>query len=422
MASFATGVRRPQAAATSTSRKAPASVDSVVRHPGTPLDAGVQTVFGARMGFDFSNVRVHTDADAARSAELLGARAYTLGRHIVMGEERYRPGSVAGDALLAHELTHVVQQAAFHDDRIASPVVADAHDSGESAGVAVAAARPAVQCDRTYTPDEIKAMRAGTVTASADDVAIASRNGFADGDIVFRLGSKVLAALIENPVTHGGIYLGGGLIHDVVGFGNRTTGMKMFYDESADASVVKSVRFIGPHADLIVPRVVGNIKRRDFRLPTDPIPWNLFSSADDFKTATCLEYAHAQFLYAIKQLSADPAVPEATRKDIVSTYFAAGAADPSALATPQKVEAAHKIGDISPVGALMGLADSGGSNIDPSVFQNRFEGTRTTQHFGPPPSSWKNLLVPGFDIQTESFRTFTYKSFKESTRFFAVIR
>jgi peptidoglycan hydrolase-like protein with peptidoglycan-binding domain len=61
---------------------------------------------------DFSHVKVHTDRRAAESAQLLDARAYTVGRHIVFGEGEYKPESSSGRQLLAHELTHTLQQAA----------------------------------------------------------------------------------------------------------------------------------------------------------------------------------------------------------------------------------------------------------------------------------------------------------------------
>jgi hypothetical protein len=265
-------------------------------------------------------------------------------------------------------------------------------------------------------------MRKGTVQASASDLSLASTYGFQAGDIVFRLGSKVLAAIIDNPVTHGGIYLGDGRIHDMVGFGNRTATLSTFYEESADKSVVKFIRFTGPHADLIVPRTVKNILARDFRLPTDPKPWNLFSSADDYKTATCLEYAHAQFLYAIKQISEDPAIAEATRRDVKKTYFAAGAAEPNALARPQHLSSSYPAGHPSSSAVLMALSDSGGSNIDPSVFENRFEGKVEYKNYGPDPNSWLSYVVPPNVVVTESFDTFTYRSFADSRQYFTVIR
>ncbi|WP_406631757.1 DUF4157 domain-containing protein [Amycolatopsis sp. WGS_07] len=64
----------------------------------------------ARLGQDFSTVRVHADSRAAESARALGARAYTIGSHIAFGAGQYAPATASGQQLLAHELTHVVQQ------------------------------------------------------------------------------------------------------------------------------------------------------------------------------------------------------------------------------------------------------------------------------------------------------------------------
>jgi hypothetical protein len=66
-----------------------------------------------RLGFDFSQVRVHTDSIAAESARAVHALAYTVGQDIVFGAGRYAPATVEGQRLLAHELAHVVQQGGF---------------------------------------------------------------------------------------------------------------------------------------------------------------------------------------------------------------------------------------------------------------------------------------------------------------------
>jgi hypothetical protein len=63
------------------------------------------------MGADLSGVRVHTDGSAAGLSDELDARAFTVGGHVAFGRDEYRPGTPAGDALLAHELAHVAQQA-----------------------------------------------------------------------------------------------------------------------------------------------------------------------------------------------------------------------------------------------------------------------------------------------------------------------
>ena len=89
----------------------PAVVDEVRRSPGQPLDASSRAYFEPRFGADFSCVRVHTDARAAESASGVDAIAYTAGHHIVFGKGAYAPTTGTGRRLLAHELTHVVQQA-----------------------------------------------------------------------------------------------------------------------------------------------------------------------------------------------------------------------------------------------------------------------------------------------------------------------
>jgi GH24 family phage-related lysozyme (muramidase) len=89
---------------------APPIVHDVLRSPGQPLDATARAFMEPRFGQDFSRVRVHTDARAADSAAAIGARAYTVGHDVAFGRGRYDPAHTEGSHLLAHELTHVVQQ------------------------------------------------------------------------------------------------------------------------------------------------------------------------------------------------------------------------------------------------------------------------------------------------------------------------
>ncbi|HTD55849.1 MAG TPA: DUF4157 domain-containing protein [Silvibacterium sp.] len=87
-----------------------AEVESVVASPGRLLDPETRRHMESHIGFDFSKVRVHTDDRASASARGLGAKAYTLGNHVVFASGRYAPKTAEGRRLLAHELTHVVQQ------------------------------------------------------------------------------------------------------------------------------------------------------------------------------------------------------------------------------------------------------------------------------------------------------------------------
>jgi hypothetical protein len=77
---------------------------------GNKLDAGIQTKMESGTGHDFSNVRVHTDSKADALSNSLGARAFTTGTDIFFKQGEYNPGSDAGQKLIAHEGTHVIQQ------------------------------------------------------------------------------------------------------------------------------------------------------------------------------------------------------------------------------------------------------------------------------------------------------------------------
>lgn len=87
-------------------------VHEVLRSPGLPLDASTRAFMEPRFKQDFGRVRVHNDARAAESARTLNAQAYTFGSDMVFGEGRYSPQSANGRQLIAHELTHAVQQEA----------------------------------------------------------------------------------------------------------------------------------------------------------------------------------------------------------------------------------------------------------------------------------------------------------------------
>jgi len=83
---------------------------NVVQSAGQPLDANTRSFMEPRFGRDFSNVRIHNDAEAATSARSINAMAYTSGNDIVFGQNQFSPTTNSGKQLLAHELTHVIQQ------------------------------------------------------------------------------------------------------------------------------------------------------------------------------------------------------------------------------------------------------------------------------------------------------------------------
>jgi thiol-disulfide isomerase/thioredoxin len=100
---------KPIGAAETAAAEAPPIVREVLRSPGRPLDPPTRAFFEGRFRYDFSSVRIHADDRASDSAGLLGAQAYTVGSRIVFGSGRYAPETSSGRHLLAHELTHVVQ-------------------------------------------------------------------------------------------------------------------------------------------------------------------------------------------------------------------------------------------------------------------------------------------------------------------------
>ena len=90
--------------------KAPPIVHEVLGNSGQPLDSSTRSFMERRFGHDFGNVRVHLDARAAASARSINALAYTVGSDIVFRTGAFEPDDSSGRRLLAHELTHVVQQ------------------------------------------------------------------------------------------------------------------------------------------------------------------------------------------------------------------------------------------------------------------------------------------------------------------------
>ncbi len=79
---------------------------------GEALEGSLQSRMSSAFGYDFSSVRVHRDNQAAQFSADLNARAFTIGSHVSFGASEYQPGTPVGDALIAHELAHVVQQGA----------------------------------------------------------------------------------------------------------------------------------------------------------------------------------------------------------------------------------------------------------------------------------------------------------------------
>ncbi len=106
-------IQRFSGQANSEGEAAPASVDHVLSSSGRPLEPKLRQDMEQRFGYDFSGVQIHTDGAAQDSARDINANAYTVGQNIVFGSSQFTPGANDGRRLLAHELTHVVQQSSL---------------------------------------------------------------------------------------------------------------------------------------------------------------------------------------------------------------------------------------------------------------------------------------------------------------------
>ncbi len=112
---------RAQGSAAATGPEPSPATEATVRSldsGGEPLHAELRSFFEPRFGHNFERVRVHTDSAAAASSQDLDALAYTRGRHIVFAPGQFEPQTERGQRLLAHELTHVVQQGWARPERI----------------------------------------------------------------------------------------------------------------------------------------------------------------------------------------------------------------------------------------------------------------------------------------------------------------
>jgi hypothetical protein len=137
---------------------------------GSALDDDTRTDMEGRLGADFSDVRVHTDSSAHESAQAVNAHAYTVGSNVVFQRDKYDPSSDTGKHMLAHELTHVVQQRS-------GPV------DGSDAGGGIQVSDPSDRFEREAVANADRAMSGPAPTAqlSADGGSGAAVQRCGDG-------------------------------------------------------------------------------------------------------------------------------------------------------------------------------------------------------------------------------------------------
>ena len=239
---------RRRAAGSAGPAVAPSIVHEVLRSPGQPLDAATRAFFEPRFGHDFGKVRIHTDAQAAESARSVNALAYTVGRNMVFESGKYQPETPQGISLLAHELTHVVQQG---EGIAQGPLeVGDPRDDLEREAdrfSATALARPGAATSPLQGPSApIRVQRLGanpTCTkpeADAIHQAIYDARGWLNKAIpkleAKPLSAQVVASLRKNFGPTYGVEANAGLIHDRLVVARSALGSISFACDTAGAT------------------------------------------------------------------------------------------------------------------------------------------------------------------------------------------
>jgi hypothetical protein len=156
-------------------------IPSIREENGRPLDANTRAFMEPRFGYDFGRVRVHTGGRAAGSAQAVHARAYTVGRDIVFDKNQYAPETIRGRQLLAHELTHVVQQGAAGRRRPDIELIGDGKAETDCGGQASLRPNP-------INPIAVPISRRPVGIAREEDAGVEDADRTAQVECVKRLG------------------------------------------------------------------------------------------------------------------------------------------------------------------------------------------------------------------------------------------
>lgn len=143
-----------------------AKIERAKRSSGRPLYSTTRIFMESSFGHDFSKVRIHTDNTAAEAAQAINARAFTVDQHIIFGNGQYSPQTKKGKRLLAHELTHTIQQAPIFSDGVhpTNPIQRLSLDENEGEGEGVDESRKSDSCEGTSRdgPGEFRTIRNNT--------------------------------------------------------------------------------------------------------------------------------------------------------------------------------------------------------------------------------------------------------------------
>jgi hypothetical protein len=429
-------ILQKKSATNSAHTQVPPIVNEVLNSSGRPLDTATRSFMEPRFEHDFSGVRVHTDAKAAESASAVNALAYTVGRNVVFGSGQYTPGTSAGQRLLAHELTHVVQQGDGPSlARMAAQ--ADKPDSiyeniADKTADSIIQGRPLPAALRGGAGARIQRQQAGAEEAKPP-ARTQEEMQIQPGDVIVRAGTfsgkNPLVQIIGEQYNHGGVALDSSTIHHVESNGYETVSKKTFFDP-ANAAKGAVIRFVGPFSAEIRARVVEIAKAQRYK----KIPGNPFSTAEDLKTVNCNEFVHELFRQAITELTAEAQEtnPQVFQKLLEEYGDPAHAEKAKNLMAPKNIEFTASYGDQLSTGLAVRAAEvAGGAGVSKEAkargeVKVSFEGRLETRNLYPKEyaKSWNpfklQLYSEGF-YTTAVIRTYTPDSFINSS-YFSLVR
>ena len=292
----------------------PAIVHRVLSRRGQPLDASTRAFFEPRFGHDFSKVRIHADAEAGQSAAAVSAHAYAYGQDIAFASDRYAPTTMAGRALLAHELAHVVQDAGLP---AAGPPVATSAPSDASERAADQAAATALSRNQPTSGLPIGAGKpAGAHLhrqfAGCADMLAEPNQSMLSGSLVHRLIGMHFRATVKDAVA---VAIPGG-----------------------SAGPLRSSGICGGDDKVISPQLVGGMSGAGFPDLARITPGGILQVAEIKPAATeCLIDGEEQLMRYIDQGNARDATQEAWRASLgvsVVSPMLPGAYTPPSIALP----------------------------------------------------------------------------------------
>jgi len=145
------------------------------------------------------------------------------------------------------------------------------------------------------------------------------------GDIVGRKANFTNVQVDSNVrelMIHMGIYMGNNILLDLFQTGLREITITDFVAENNGSNTFEVLRFKGDYKDIIISHLNENLKNHNYYLPSSSYPWNLMSNAENYESANCADFLHAQFLYAIRQLKENSSFDNEQDKEKFNKIYA----------------------------------------------------------------------------------------------------